>query len=277
MSTLDPEDVIVDARTEPEAAQQKLEAVFKEPPLLLDSPPSDAVELPAGFADEQGIIHRQARIRELNGRDEEYLARQVLNTTIPISQFVDAVLCRNVTHVGTIESPSKETLRRMLRGDRYALAIAIRRLTYGDDWELMAVPCPSCKELFDVVVELNKDLHTRILDNPHQRTIDVPLRHGHKATVRFVTGEDELAAVAGGDRTIPELSTAYINRCLLSMDDDPVLAPMAEDMGVLDRQKIIDALQEKAPGPIMEEVSVPCSHCGFEFNYSLNMADLFRV
>jgi hypothetical protein len=244
---------------------------------MLDVPPSQIIDLPGGFLDEANTLHQQARVRELNGLDEEFLAREVLNVSIPIAKFIDTVLGRNVTHLGIIEGPPKDQLRRLLRGDRLALALGIRRLTYGDDWELRDVPCQYCQKNFDVIVELGKDLKTRGLPNPRERTVDVELRHGHRAVVRLVTGEDELAAVGDGNHTTPELTTIYIDRCLISFDGQPPQKQIAKELGVVDRQTIINALQQHQPGPIMEEVSVPCSNCGQKMNYPLNMADLFRV
>jgi hypothetical protein len=271
------DDLIVDARAEPERANQMSEEALKEPPLMLEAPPSSMVDLPAGYIDEANTIHREARVRELNGLDEEFLAREVLNVSIPIAQFIDVVLSRNVVQLGSVENPPKELLRKLLRGDRLALALGIRRLTYGDDWELLDVPCSYCQEQFGVIVELGKDLKVRTLSNPRDRTVEVEFRHGHRGVVRFVTGEDELAAVGDGTRTTPELTTTYIDRCLISYDGQPLQKPIGKDLGIVDRKRVIDAIQEHQPGPIMEEVSVPCSHCGQKQNYPLNMADLFRV
>lgn len=263
------------ASSDPDEANRKLEATLIQPPLQLSTPDPSTIKLTSGFLDEGGELQMEARVRELNGEDEEYLAREFLKGAMSVSKFVDVILRRNVLTLGEIDKPSVSELRSLLIGDRLALSIGIRCLTYGDDWPVEGIICKLCGKPFDVVIELKDDIKWRPHKNPSQREFPVDLRNGSQAIVRFITGEDELAAVGLGiDATEAEQTTVYLDRCILTIDGKPA-QNMGKSLGAMDRRKVMDELKQQ-PGPILEEVSVPCSNCERSANYPLNVADLFR-
>lgn len=247
----------------------------KVPPAIAP-PPANVVSLPGGYIDAYGSIHREARIREVNGSDEETLAREMRNPNFTIAREVDLILRRTVEAVGTIEPVTPDVLGDMLIGDRSALMLAVRILTFGSDWEVAEFPCRLCGATFGVVIELEKDILMKQLADPLRQEVDVPLRHGRVATVKLLTGAVQLEALADRDRTLPEQQSAVIDRCVRQIDNRPVAGPIAQQMGIADRQAIIKAMDEAQPGPLMEEVVVGCTECGQEAKYAISLLDLFR-
>jgi hypothetical protein len=265
----------IDPLVQPELANEKVRALTTPALPLMNAPPGNTVSLPGGYIDAEGILHTDARIREINGSDEEAMARELRNQAINIPKVVDLLLKRTVEAVGTIDPATPAVLGNMLTGDRAALMLAVRILTFGSDWEVPDFPCRLCGETFGTIVELDSIPITK-LDNPMVQEIDVELRNGHNATLAMVTGSIQLEMVGDGNRTGPEEATIAIDRCIRKMDGMPVAGPIAQRMSMADRRTIVNAMAEAQPGPRMEEVMVTCTECGREANYTVSLVDLFR-
>jgi hypothetical protein len=265
----------IDPLAEPEKAAAQVNALTKPEVPLLDAPPSNRFPLPGGYIDPEGNLHTDARIREINGSDEEAMARELRNPTINVPRVVDLLLKRTVEAVGTIDPVPANVLAGMLTGDRAQLMLEVRMLTFGHDWEVPDFPCRLCGETFGTIVELDS-IPTKKLDNPMVQEIEVELRNGHTATLALITGAVQLEMVGDGNRTGPEEATIAIDRCLRKLDGLPVAGPAAQRMSMADRRTVVNALAEAQPGPRMEEVMVTCTECGREADYTLSLVDLFR-
>jgi hypothetical protein len=241
---------------------------------MMELAPSNVVVLPGGYLDEDGVLQTECRIREINGSDEEAMARELRNPDVNIPKVVDLLLKRCVLEVGTLGS-TPQLLSQMLIGDRSALMLAIRVLTFGNDWEVPDFPCKFCGEAFGTIVELDS-IPVKRLDNPMQQTIEVEMRDGQVAVVGLVTGRVQLEMVGDGKKTGPEEVTIGIDRCIQSIGGVPVGGPVARRMSMADRRKIVEAMASSQPGPQMEEVGVTCTECGRDGNYTVSLVDLFR-
>jgi hypothetical protein len=266
---------IIDPAANPEQANKVVRELTRPSVPLMPSLPADTVTLPGGYLDEDGVLHKEARIREINGSDEEAMARELRNPTVNIPKVVDLILKRCVLSVGTYGS-TPQLLASMLTGDRSALMLAVRILTFGSDWEVPDFPCRLCNRTFGVVVELDKDISIQEMENPMVQDIEVSLRNGHLALVHMLTGAVQLEMVGDGNKTGPEEATIAIDRSMRSLDGNPVMGHIAQKMSMADRRKIIQAMTDAQPGPRMEEVMVTCTECGQEAAYQLNLVDLFR-
>jgi hypothetical protein len=269
---------VVDPSREPERANELVDQLVEaksQPPPLMAGPPTNVVTMPGGYLDENGQLHKEAHIREVTGKDEEQLARELRNPNVTVAGIVDMILRRTITSIGTLEA-TPQLLGELLIGDRSALLLAVRILTFGSDWEVPDWPCRLCGQTFGVVIELEKDIEVQSLPNPSIQEFDVKLRHGHVATVGLITGAIQMAMAGDGDRTGPEEQTIAINRCLRRYDGQPVRFPMGADMGMADRRTLIKAMEDAQPGPQLEGVMVQCEKCGGGAGYAVSLIDLFR-
>ena len=237
--------------------------------------PSNITVLPGGYIDKDGALHTEVRIREINGADEEAMARELRSPTVNIPKVVDLLLKRTVVAVGNIEPVPFWVLNDLLTGDRAALMLAVRILTFGRDWEVPDFPCRLCGQVFGTIVELDS-IPIKQMDNPAKQVIEVELRGGHTATMGLVTGGVQLEMVGDGKKTGPEEITIAIDRCIRALDGDPVIGPVAQKMSMADRRTIALAMAEAQPGPRMEEVKVTCSECDREADYTVSLVELFR-
>jgi len=265
----------LDPLADPDIANDAVKRLTEAPLPLMQAPPGNTTTLPGGYIDAEGNLHSDARIREINGSDEEAMARELRNPLVNIPKVVDLLLKRTVLAVGTIDPVTPKVLSDMLTGDRAALMLAVRILTFGSDWEVPDFPCRLCGKTFATIVELDSITITK-LDNPMVQEVEVELRNGHTALVALLSGGVQLEMVGDGNRTGPEEATIAIDRCIRKIDGLPVGGSIAQKMSMADRRKIVSAMSDAQPGPRMEEVVVTCTECGREADYTVSLVDLFR-
>jgi hypothetical protein len=267
----------VRAGEQPEQANKIVAEATKPQEIAAPELPDLHVTLPGGLVRPSGEVADQVEVRELNGEDEESLARL---GSVPLPRFISEILKRCVVSIGG-EKPEPIEIDSLLVGDRDALMVAVRRATYGDDLE-MTVTCPYCTtdwskpKTFDVAIELDKDIPQKEMEEKAKRLFLVELRRG-EAEVQLVTGLDQAEAIGDGNRSTPQHNTVLLSRCVKKLNGSPIInTSTVLKMGSADRMKILSVLVDKQPGPQLMDVKVPCSMCGEEVPTPLGMGDFFR-
>lgn len=254
------------------------------PPPLPPEPEDDILELPGGYLDRQGTLHTRCRVRDLNGEDEEELARPAARRS-PV-HLVDTLVHRCVVEIGPYKvGPDlpKTELDNMLVGDRDMVALAVRKLTYGNKIPLDAT-CPACRNEFQVEYDLDADVPIKKLDGDpakQQRTVAIsnPVQGDGDAVVRLVTGAMQKAVMDADPRN--ELSNQELTTLLLREAVDFFRgSPVNGVKDVLrwkakDRQTIRRYLDDTTCGPRYEEVSQDCPKCRHAFPLWIDLGVLF--
>lgn len=201
------------ALTTEQVGAEIAKATTSEPPTLRELD-STMVELPAGWLRTDGRLITTALVRELNGYDEERLAR--FDITKNGAAYVTELLALGVEDLGG-EKPSKDTLRMLLIGDRDALVLGVRRATYGNDLEFK-LSCTICEKESLVTIDLEDDIKVTRLEEPLVRTFDVVLRHG-TATVALLNGAAQEAFSEGiGKKTSAEVNTVMLANSVVEIN-----------------------------------------------------------
>ena len=86
-----------------------------------------AIQLPNGFW-EGGMRHAEAVLRPLNGCDEEFLFEEAAGRST--ARRVTALLTRCTLRLGRLSPVSEAQIARLAAGDREALLLHLRRLTF---------------------------------------------------------------------------------------------------------------------------------------------------
>jgi hypothetical protein len=244
-----------------------------EPPQLDEAPPG-LVYLPGGLV-RDGELVVTAVVRELNGFDEERLSRLLAADNPAV--YVTEMLALAVEDLGG-QAPAKEDLRSLLIGDRDALWLGIRIVTYGADVEY-TLKCNECDETSVVTIDLNEDIPVRKLDDPLKRDYEVELRHG-VAKVKLLDGvAQEKFSTALGKKTQAEINSIMLANSVLSINgiptkgkEDAVRALSSQDRGT-----IMDFIIETQPGPQLgTEIEAHCSKCDAAYPIVLSPGALFR-
>ena len=153
------------------------------------------VLLPRGLALD-GAWHRSARVRPVCGsdeavfRDEPAFASQAARST--------ALLARCVLRLGPYEPPGEERVRLLSVGDREALLLHVRKLTFGDNVScVLTCPARECGGKMDLDLKVSA-LFARHVAAPADRYETVI--EGRTVGFRLLNGADqeEAAAATGG-------------------------------------------------------------------------------
>ncbi len=236
--------------------------------------PAEAdITLPNGYW-HQGVCLRQARVRAISEGD---VALEGLDERrLPIER-VSALLARCVTQLGGRKCEGAEQFRKLPMGDREALLLQIRRLTFGDRIPC-TLHCPSCAAIMDFQLQA----HELILPGEQQAT------QYHEES--FLTGEttwrarfrvpcaaDLEAAIRTAGGTPREAALAVLQNCVewVRREDAPgddsvpaaqwppeFVSQIAERMSCLDPQAEIT-------------LQLRCPTCGHEFSSLFDIGDYF--
>lgn len=222
-----------------------------------------------------GAFVRDAEVRELSGQDEEALARCGTDT----ARLLETLVVRGTRTIGA-QSMSKAVADQLLIGDREALILAIRRVTFGDTVDFEALPCPHCGERSDVQYALD-DVPVRHLADPDQTEFPVPLRWEATAYVRLPNGADQMAIQAISAQPDAVQNSLMLGRCILRIehpDKDTVRgdAALPKTLSMGDRFTLMNFLLDTQPGPRFNECSFVHEVCDQEVSLPLTLAMLFR-
>lgn len=259
--------------TDAELISQFASKAMEEPASVINTraPAKNEVNLVTGFINKAGETVKVAEVRELNGADEEAIAKAGSS-----GKALNAILQRGLVSLGDAPA-TKEDLDSLVAGDRDAILLGIRRVTFGEEIKLN-VTCGACSDTKDITVHLINDVPIKEFDEETGRTWNVELKDGEFATLTLPNGALQRKIMENLDKTGPELNTIIISGCLLSINDRPSAgASTVLKLGVLDRETLLTSIMNNLPGPRLGEVKKVCEACGEKMNIPLNLADLFRV
>lgn len=259
--------------TDPTVIEQAIKDVEKPAVQIKTVAPSNTeVSLPGGFINREGSLVKYAEVRELNGMDEEAIAKAGSS-----SRALLVMLQRGLVSVGS-EQANKQDLDSLLSGDRDALLIGIRKITFGTEAEF-SLTCPHCKTDLDVTVDLDEDIPYRELEDPiNGRIFEYESKKSGIIRCALPNGSTQRKLMENTDKTLAELNTILLAGCVLSVNGQTSLgASTVLKLGMADREALIQEIIKRNPGPRLGEVSTHCEACGEEIPMPLALTDLFRL
>ena len=221
--------------SDPKVLNSAIADALTETPVDISTvaPFNGEVSLPGGFITQEGLLVKYAEVRELNGSDEEAIARST-----SLGKALNTILQRGLVSLGG-EKVSKDDLDELLSADRDAILLGIRRATFGDVAEYRLL-CPGCNTESVVGIHLDTDIPVVELGNPvEDRMWEVELKSG-KAVVTFPKGTTQKALMEVSTKTLAELNTILLEGCVLSVNGKASAGmPTVLKLGMGDREIII--------------------------------------
>ena len=267
-----------------EADRASFAAAFAEagrPEVPLIEIPKPGVAMLSYGVEIDGERRKLVTVRELNGSDEEALAR--LDPAKGDQYYVllmDLIIKRAVETIGGVV-PTPSDLGNLLMGDRDIIFLEIILATTGEEKEYEDVTCPECGDTFNAHVGIRGVVEIHRLEEDGEPAVDVVLRDDTVVHLRYPTGEDQMSLFQGKEvakKNTSERNTLLLGRCIDTVDGKPIRngVDYARNLGMADRRTLVDALGE---GPRVEfkEVEVPCPECGIELPFRLSWADLLFI
>ena len=264
----------INAAANPALANQMLSQALKETPQEIDPeiilPSDNLVNLPGGYITTTGEAIRTAEVRELNGKDEEAISK-----AINLGRALITILQRGTVKIGT-ETATETMLDQMLIGDRDQLLLGILKATFGNQVEINSY-CAGCNELKTVSVDVEADIKSKILTDPINDRVFTVKGKDKEFTVRLPIGLTQKKLIDSVDKTSAEMSTLILEGSVMKIGESPVYsAQQVQALSVADRRKLIQEINNRAPGPQFDDVTVKCPDCESEVTVPINLGSLFQ-
>ena len=241
------------------------------------------VTLPIGYTDAEGVVHRQAVLRKMTGREEAILADRRYHRNG--GKLVTELLHSCVTRLGELEPNGRGPFANLYSADRNFLLLKLRSLTFGPELPASYV-CPGCGETVELVENLDELPVSQVAEGEAAEDVVIELEDGwidtdgsvHTAlTLRLPTGADEEAVASQMRENASIGKNALLARCLKSLGDVPrprleALGPkIMSELTLSDRRMIDQALNDAAPGIDLVR-RLDCPSCGKSFSSTLDMS-----
>ncbi len=244
-------------------------------------------ELPVGYMDDDGRIHRLATLRKMTGHEEALLADRKLrhNGGVLVTELLSSCL----RQLGELKPVDRQVVSQLSSADRNYLLLQLRKITFGNELETTYV-CPACGETSHALQDLD-DLPVRCVDGGGPPKIAVELEDGWEdkdgeiyttMVFRLPIGTDE-EKIAGIIRDNPSRGmNALLARCMLALGDMPshrreaLGTKVIGDLTMGDRARIEKTFRREMPGVDLAQ-EIECEHCGRRFQTSLDLTSFFSV
>jgi hypothetical protein len=245
-------------------------------------------ELPVGYEDQDGQVHRTAALRKMTGRDEAIMAdkRNRSNGARLITELLGSCLVR----LGGITSPGVKVAQELLSADRHFLLVKLREITFGPEMQA-TYSCPTCHEATVLAEDLSELEVTRLGPGELLEDVVVHLEDGYVdrsgnvydcMVFRHPTGADEERIAALVRENASHGKNALLARCLKSMGDMPrpkleaLGTAIFSDMTLPDRALVDRKLNNGGPGINLRH-AVTCGGCGRGYSAALDMTNFLSV
>lgn len=242
-------------------------------------------ELPVGYVDEDGRVHRAAVLRKMTGREEVLLADRKLRQNG--GRLVTELLASCLRRLGELEPVPREVVSRLTSADRNYLLLELRKITFGSTMET-TYDCPSCGESNRSLQDLD-ELTVRRVNGEGAPDVVVDLEDGYvdsggelytTIVFRLPTGADEERVATALKGNASEGMSALLTRCLVAVGDMPqqrreaLGTKVMTDLTLGDRALIDRAFRIGIPGvELVREVE--CEACGRRVERNLDLSSFF--
>ena len=267
----------IDAATNPALANQIINDIMNNAPgesteatsFYVENAPETVIDLPGGYALPTGEVWTEAEVRELNGRDEEAIAK-----SSSLANTLQMVLQRGVVRIGDVKV-TEDILDSILAADRDWLLINIYTSTFGQDVEFTPF-CFTCGDRVSIVKNILDTIPVVRIDHGASREFLVNYSKG-VAKVTYPNGKTQREMLAAAEKTNAELSTILLRGCIMELNDMPIMREsQLLDLSIKDRRVIAEAIMNKTVGPQLQDVKITCPDCNTELEAPLSIAALFQ-
>lgn len=235
-----------------------------------------------GYKDENGIVHTEFEYREMDGTDEEAIAKPKVKSSGAL--ITRTLLERCLVRIGAIEKstvkPSEWTsiIQSLAIGDQDYAMLKIREISLGEELEV-SHKCPSCKTKINSVFTIDelplvpyKGLEEIEFELPKGFTDKEGKLHS-TGVLRHATGLDREALDKMITQNPSVANTLLLARCIKSLGTAPVTDDLLRKLSLRDRNFLFDLIREESFGYDVNDFEIECPNCGRELSISFNQTD----
>lgn len=242
------------------------------------------VQLPIGYTDEAGQVHRRAVLRKMRGHEEALLYDPALSGARLVTELIKSCLVR----LGSLSEVDVDLVVQLYCADRNYLLLELRRITLGDRLQC-SYRCPVCHSQVAVLEDLGQLEIQRLPEGEAPADISLQLEDGYvdrKGTMhdalclRLPRGVDEefVSPMAGKDPL--KAQDALLLRCILSFGTlskaelEAYGVKILRELTMGDRLRLQQALNGQTAGVNFQR-TVSCGQCGLIFSGVMDISSFF--
>ena len=231
------------------------------------------VTLPTGFA-VKNRWSRSARLRPLQGTDEEAV-REIAQVLLPVER-ITMLLLRCLVNLGEKSVIDFDDVRSLTAGDRDALLLHLRRLTYGNEIQsILTCPQSVCGEKMDLGLSISDVLVApdKNAKATHETAINM---NGSTYDVKFrlPTGADQEAVAKLAHRDPHTASELLLQQCIDEIRKNGTKIEFENNLPVALVESLSKRMAELDPqAEILLDVT--CPSCKQNFLANFDIGDYF--
>lgn len=269
-----PEELVRDKQSDLRKAKETIAG----PVPLIPEGPDLKLTLPRGLV-VNGVHKRDCLLRELNGADEETLAKLK-----EPADFFDAVIALGVVSVDDFDLESlslaerESWMRELLIGERDQVFLGVLKCTFGEK-RMISFTCTTCAEDQEIDLYLSEDFKPKkVEEDLLTEVFAYTTSKGAVVEYRLVTGEDQKAAFARRNASTAEQNSIILSKVITRLNGGLVPDPMSfvRAMSIVDRSALLGELVAKQPSVDLG-VTTKCAACDADQRLQLGWGDLFRT
>jgi hypothetical protein len=237
-----------------------------------------SVDLPCGYIDRDGNLHRTMLVGEMTGYEEDILAGK--GEVIP---RINKVISNCAKKIGDIEDRRQiaQAVAHLTASDRMAALIAIRRISLGDYYDVK-IRCPNekCGDESRFNLDLG-NVELLMMKNPTERKRADTLASGKVVEWHIMSARDEEWLTAKQKKKEDLLTLNLLARVdkvddmeVSKLRDDKKTYPKAlkilKRLSIRERNEIRDLFDE-VEGSVETKVEFKCPSCGWEWEADMEV------
>lgn len=240
-------------------------------------------ELLQGYKDNDGVLHKDFEVRDMNGTDEEAISKG--DTKTNGGKIIRVLISRCCTRIGTLnksdmkESKWVEIIQNLSIADQDLIMLKIREATVGEEIEgNYTCPVSDCKASIDTVIDLDE---LEIIPFNGVELIEFELPKGITSKDGTILKNGTMRRPKGLDREILDkvartnigtANTLMLTRCIVDLEGTKVTDDQVRNLSIKDRRYLMKLLEENKFG-VNLDVELTCPQCGEMFKASLNASN----
>jgi hypothetical protein len=211
---------------------------------------------------------RSASVRPVTGRIEEFLLQE--GRLLPAAMRITHLLTRCLERLGPVAPVPADFVRQLSVGDRDALLLHLRRLTFGERLSCL-LACPLCGKKMDLDLQIEELLLPAYSLGQRLHRADLSDGdHTYQVVFRLPNGEDQESVAHTAAKSVDSAAEELLRRCIESITNEhgentsdlskSVLSQLSDKMAALDPQADVS-------------LSLTCPECQAGFVVPFDIAD----
>lgn len=225
------------------------------------------VQLPTGLLDSNNVLHRDALLGEMTGREEDILSSPKMSAVQKTAQILENCI-QSIGEYDKKHDKFKHYVKSLCLNDRLFLLIQIRVISLGKLFDFK-ITCPHCFKASNQTVSLD-DFKVEGLKDPMSQTWTGILPKSKKSyKCRIQDGYEEEKQEKNSKNENDILSLLIMSR-LKELDGKPCSLEDVKKLSMLDRNHLRNQMK-KSEGSIDNEIEIECPHCNKEFKTEIDI------